>query len=103
MGPWDSWHPLPHLVPVVSVGLRMAVCPFNTFLGQCYHLCVLLKMEIFKGVSIVLAFRIPRHKGLMFEDNLGYVGRPSRESKEVENVDLPGLDPKAGVAMPELL
>lgn len=38
-------------------------------------------MEIFKGVSIVLAFRIPRHKGLMFEDNLGYVGRPSRERR----------------------
>lgn len=46
--------------------LRTAVYALSTFLGQCYHLCVLLKMEIFRGPPppIVLAFTIPRHQGL---------------------------------------
>lgn len=41
----------------------------------------------------------------MFKDNLGYIGRLCQDkfSKEVENADLPGLDPEAGAATPELL
>lgn len=68
-------------------------------------MCPVKNGDFSRGVSIVPAFRIPRHKGLMFEDNLGYIGRLCQEkfSKEVENVDLPGLDPKGGAAMPELL